>query len=104
MHPVKRVEIIIDKPHVPEVRRALERIGVPGLTVFEAVSGFGQRGERAGGELTDAQVNHCVLTTCDADQIDRLACAIEPILRRLGGLCLISDAVVIRDEPGGSGD
>lgn len=98
MHTVKRIEIVIEKPHLRDVRRVLDRVGVPGLTVFEAVAGYGHRGQRTGGELTDAQVNICVLTTCRPDQIDTLASELEPVLRRYGGLCLISDATVIRED------
>ena len=98
MHTVKRIEIVIDKPHVRHVRRALDGLHVPGLTVFEVAAGFGDRGERSGGELSDAQVNCCVLTTCSVEQIDEFAAAIEPLLRRYGGLCLISDATVIRSD------
>jgi hypothetical protein len=32
------------------------------------------------------------------DQVEALAKAIEPLLRKYGGLCLISDAMVIRAE------
>lgn len=98
MHPVKRIEIVIDKPHVGHARRALERVGVPGLTVFEAVAGYGDRGMRTGGEISDDQVNMCLLTTCRPEDVDRLAAALEPVLRKFGGLCLISDAMVIRDD------
>lgn len=98
MHAVKRIEIVIGKPHAKLVRRALETFGVSGLTEFEAVGGFGDRGERSGGELTDAQVNLALLTTCPPERIDELSAALEPILRRYGGLCLISDAAVIRDD------
>ena len=96
MHGVKRIEIVIDKPHVRQVRRVLDGVGVPGLTVFEAAAGYGDRGERSGGELSDAQVNCCILTTCRVEQVEAVAKAIEPLLRRYGGLCLISDAMVIR--------
>ncbi|MEC9372281.1 MAG: transcriptional regulator [Planctomycetota bacterium] len=99
MHTVKRIEIVIDKPHERDVRRVLTRLGVPGLTVYEAVAGYGDRGERTGGELSDAQVNRCLITTCRPDQVEALAAALEPVLRRFGGLCLISDAMVIRDDP-----
>ena len=98
MHDVKRIEIVIDKPHLPHVRSALEAIGLRSWTVFEAVSGVGDRGVREGGELTDAMVNLCVLTTCAPEEVDRVAGALEPLLRRYGGLCLISDARVIRDD------
>ena len=98
MHAVKRIEIVIDKPHVPHVRKVLARFSVPGLTILETAAGYGDRGEREGGELSDALVNHYLLTTCRPDQVEQLAKALEPVLRRYGGLCLISDATVIRDE------
>lgn len=98
MHEVKRIEIVIEKSHMRQLRRALDGVGVPGLTVFEAAAGYGDRGERSGGELSDAQVNCCILTTCRVEQLDAVASVIEPLLRRYGGLCLISDAMVIRSE------
>lgn len=98
MHTVKRIEIVIDKPHLPHVRRALDDVGVPGLTVLEAIAGYGDRGDRDVSELTDSLSNLYLLTTCAPDQIDQLAQSLEPILRRYGGLCLISDAQMIRDE------
>ena len=98
MHGVKRIEIVIGTTHERDVVRALESIGVPGLTVFEVVSGRGDRGTRAGGELSDAHSLRLLLTTCRPDQLDKLSAALEPLLRRFGGLCLLSDASVIRDE------
>jgi len=98
MRDVKRVEIVIDKPHEQHVRKLLREIGVPGLTVFDAVAGYGDRGEREGGELSDAMVNRYLLTTCNEDQIPLLAQRLEPLLRKYGGLCLISNAQMIRNE------
>ena len=98
MHTVKRIEIIIGKPYIARVRQVLDDLGVSGMTLLEAVAGYGDRGAREGGELSDATVNQCILTTCHPEQVDALARAMEPLLHRYGGLCLISDAVVIRDE------
>ncbi len=98
MRDVKRIEIIIGKPHLPPVLKALEKLDLPGMTVLETLAGYGDRGAREGGELSDAMMNQYVLTTCRADQVNALAAALEPLLRRYGGLCLISDAMVIRNE------
>lgn len=98
MHQVKRIEIVIDKPHVREVRKVLEALKVPGLTVLDTVSGYGDRGRREGGELSDALVNSYLLTTCRPEQLTQLTRSLEPVLRRYGGLCLISDAMVIREQ------
>lgn len=98
MKNVKRIEIVIDKPHQPALCDKLRDLGVPGLTVFEVVCGFGDRGSRDGGELTDAMVNRYILTTCQPEQLVAIADAIEPFLRQHGGLCLISDAQMIRND------
>ena len=97
MKEVKRIEIVINKPHAPRVRRILDELGVPGLTVFETLAGYGDRGDREGGTLSDATANLYLLTTCRSDQVEAFAVALEPILRRYGGLCLISDAMMIRN-------
>jgi len=98
MHGVKRIEIVIERPYVPHVRRVLRAAPVPGLTVMDVAAGYGDRGERRGGDLTDAGANQYLLTTCRPEEVEALAAALEPVLRRYGGLCLISDAAVIRDD------
>jgi nitrogen regulatory protein PII len=97
MRHVKRIEIVIGKPHEPKVQAALRRLGVPGLTVLDVAEGWGDRGDREGGELSDAMVNRYLLTTCEVERVDELAATLEPILRRYGGLVLISDAQLIRN-------
>ncbi|MEM6749145.1 MAG: transcriptional regulator [Planctomycetota bacterium] len=98
MRDVKRIEIVIDKPHLRLVLDMLRELGAPGYTIFEAVAGYGDRGPREGGEFSDALINRYVLTTCPADRVSDLAAALEPLLRRYGGLCLISDAQLIRND------
>jgi len=98
MRDIKRVEIVIDKPHEPRVRAVLREVGVPGLTIMDVAEGWGDRGEREGGELSDAMVNRYLLTTCEVGQVEALASKLEPILLRYGGLVLISDAQMIRNE------
>ncbi|MEM1423783.1 MAG: transcriptional regulator [Planctomycetota bacterium] len=98
MHHVKRIEIVIDKPHVSDVKRLLDRLGVPGITILDTLAGYGDRGTRSGGDVSDAQVNSYIITTCAPDKLDDLTASIEPLLRRFGGLCLISDASVIRKD------
>ena len=98
MHDVVKIEIVIGKSHLDVVVDALNALGVPGLTILDTLAGYGDRGAREGGELSDAMVNRYVLTTCRPDQIDEFSSKLEPILRRYGGLCLLSDAKVIRDE------
>ncbi|MEM9251507.1 MAG: hypothetical protein AAGB29_04075 [Planctomycetota bacterium] len=97
MRDVKRIEIVIDKPHEPAVLDVLRDLGLPGVTVMDVATGYGDRGARDGGELSDAMSNRYLLTTCTADQLPALTEAIEPLLHKYGGLCLISDAQLIRN-------
>jgi len=97
MRSIKRVEIVIDKPHEPTVRAILRRVGVPGLTIMDVAAGYGDRGSREGGELSDAMVNRYLLTTCNEQQLAALVKELEPVLRKHGGLCRISDAQLIRN-------
>ena len=92
MKPVKKIEIVADSLGVPAIVRALESAGVSGYTIIRDVAGRGERGERSADELTGALTNSYVMTACDADAVERIVEAIRPILRRAGGVALVSDA------------
>lgn len=92
MQNVKRVEIITDALEMREVIRVLEREGVSGYTVVPNVVGAGERGAQSGDDLTDVFKNSMLITTCSPDHVESLVEAIRPILKRRGGVCLVSDA------------
>jgi nitrogen regulatory protein PII len=92
MKRVKRMEIVVDTLAVPRVLEALEAAGLSGWTVVRDVTGKGERGLRAGDELTGVAGNGYVLTACEPGELARVAEAIRPILRTFGGVCLVSDA------------
>ena len=95
MRPVKRIEIVADSLEMPKIVAILERVGVTGYTVIRDATGSGDRGSRAGDELTDVFKNSYVLTTCPEDRLDELVEAIRPVLKKFGGVCLVSDALWI---------
>jgi nitrogen regulatory protein PII len=92
MKRVKRLEIVVDTLAVPKVLEALEAAGLSGWTVVRDVTGRGDRGLRAGDELTGVAGNGYVLAACEPEQLARVAEAVRPILRTFGGVCLVSDA------------
>ncbi len=96
MQPVKRVEFVVDALEVPNLLRVLEQHGVSGYTIIPEVTGKGERGERRGDEPSGVFKNSYVLTTCDAAQLSDLVEATRPILRRRGGICLVSDALWVK--------
>jgi Fe-S cluster biogenesis protein NfuA len=37
-------------------------------------------------------INGCVMTACPPEQVERVVERLRPILKRFGGVCLVSDA------------
>ena len=91
MQAAKRVEIICDSLEVKNVLKLLEDFGITGYTIVRDVVGKGGRGMRAGDDLTEVFKNSWVLTVCSDDKIPQLVEAIRPILKKFGGICLVSD-------------
>ncbi len=91
MQAAKKIEIVCDTLEVKNVVKLLEAIGVSGYTIIRDVVGKGGRGIRRGDDLTDVFKNSMILTVCNAEQIPEVVDAIRPILKRFGGICLISD-------------
>lgn len=89
---VKRIEIVIDALQLERLLRLLDEIGLSGYTVLPNAHGRGERGVRAGDELTGALRNSYVLAACRPAELDRITEAIRPMLKRFGGICLVSDA------------
>ena len=92
MQPVKRIEIIMDAPEVPQLTGILRAHGVSGYSVFSPVTGSGDRGERRDDEPGGGSGNACVLTAASPEKLAALIEAIRPILKKRGGVCLVSDA------------
>jgi len=87
----KKVEIVCDSLEVKNILKILENIGVSEYTIIRDVIGKGGRGVRGGDELTDVFKNSLILTVCSDEQIPKVVEAMRPILKRFGGICLVSD-------------
>jgi hypothetical protein len=92
MKPVKRIEIVTDAIGIREFCAMFEEQGVKDYTIIKDVTGKGKRGFQSGDELTDVFSNTYLLTTCDEKDLVTLLDYIRPLLIKLGGMCLISDA------------
>jgi nitrogen regulatory protein PII len=92
MKKVKRIEIIIPAVELKKVLRLLKESGVSGYTVIRSVTGFGDRGEQTGDELTGVFDNACVLTLAEPEKAVGIVEEIRAVLTRHGGVCVVSDA------------
>lgn len=92
MNNVKRIEIIIDIPEVPALLAVLREHGADGYSVFSPVTGSGDRGDRRDDEPGGGSANACVLLATPVENSAVLIEAVRPVLRKRGGVCLVSDA------------
>lgn len=92
MKNVKRFELVVDAHHVDRIVETLRAAGVDGYTVCRNASGWGDRGDRHPDGVTGAFENCVILCACDEAQAERLGRDLPPLLRRFGGVGLVSDA------------
>lgn len=92
MQAIKRVEIVTNSLEIHEVITSIEAIGITSYTLIKDVLGKGERGTQSGDELTDAFKNSLLLVACQAEKVPALIETIRPILKKHGGMCLVSDA------------
>ncbi len=89
---VKRLEIVVDAPFSELVTEVLERHRVEGWTIVRGAAGSGERGAQLGDEITGVSNNHVIVTTCSPERLEALVADVRPLLKRYGGICLVSDA------------
>ena len=92
MKPIKRIEIVIDAAHTPELVRTIKSVGATGYTLIRDVQGSGDRGDRAGDELSNVYRNCYIIIAADSDTAQSLIDSARPLLERYGGMCLVSEA------------
>lgn len=94
MKQVVKVEIIIDSIEVGNVVKLLDEVGVSGYSIIENVVGKGSRGVRSGYELTELFKNSYIMVVCNQVEMHKTVEAIRPIIKKFGGLCIVSDVIL----------
>ena len=97
MELVKKVEVITNSLELPQVMKILEKASVSGYTIIENVTGTGDRGRILNDLATQALTNRYAMSICTEKQEHQLVAAIEPVLKKFGGVCIVSDAQWIAD-------
>ncbi|WFE69219.1 transcriptional regulator [Thiomicrospira sp. R3] len=93
MKAVKRVEFIVDAHEVDNLLASLAKINITSYTVIKEAYGNGDRGLRGGDIFSNTFDNSYVLIACSEEEAVAIVETIRPVLRSLGGMCLVSDAM-----------
>lgn len=95
MQSVHKVEIIISSLKLERVLKILEKIDVSGYTVIDNTMGKGDRGF-TDIDLDRAFSNAYILTVCtNEEQLNFLTEEITPLLKKVGGICLVTESAWI---------
>ena len=92
MQIVKKIEIITNSLELQKVLKILDHAGVSGYTIIEDVTGKGHTGRVINDLESHALTNGYVMTICSEEQEHQLVEAIRPIIKKYGGLCIVTDA------------
>lgn len=92
MQQVKKVEIIISTLEVDEVTEILDQLQISGYTLIKNTSGKGDRGFTYN-DLGKEFSNSYLMTVCTNEkQLNDLVDLLMPLLKKIGGVCLVTDA------------
>ncbi|HIK30850.1 MAG TPA: transcriptional regulator [Oscillatoriales cyanobacterium M59_W2019_021] len=92
MQAVKKVEIIIVDLEIDAVLDILNQVKVSGYTVIKNTSRKGDRGV-ANDDLGTVFSNSYIMTVCTNEkQLEQLVDTVTPLLRKIGGICLVTEA------------
>ncbi len=97
MQAIKKVEIIIEYLELPRLLALIKKESITvGYTVIKEVVGSGGRGVRTGDDFSGELTNSYILIACSEDEAQRIVEIVRPILKRFGGVCLVSDAMWVK--------
>ena len=96
MEAVKRIEIVVSELLLRELTDLLDRHQVGGYTVFRGLGGKGDRGFQSGDGAAGEFGNASVLVVCHEPMVPPLMAELKPLLKRFGGMCLVSEAMWLK--------
>jgi PII-like signaling protein len=97
-HPRKRLEMIVDEPHLPRFIRLFEQMKVRGYTILESKSGKGSRGAWAPARLSNVDDRVMVVAVTDGETVEQLLVELQDLFEELPGVAFVSDVQVIRPD------
>ncbi|MFM7085037.1 MAG: P-II family nitrogen regulator [Hyphomicrobium sp.] len=96
MEKVKRIEIIVPEIIIKDIVAILSKRGLTGYTITRGLQGKGDRGLQDGEGFVSEFANASVLVIAPVEGTNAVLEDLRTLLKRYGGMCLISDAQSLR--------
>jgi nitrogen regulatory protein PII len=95
MQPIKRIEIIASSHETSRILERMEKAGAPGYTLIRDVAGKSQWGSVDDDLPVTMLGNSYIISFCPDERVQAIVEAVKPVLDRYGGVCYVSDAMVV---------
>lgn len=86
---VKKIEMIVSYLEVPAVLKILKQNAIQRYTVINNVSGSGEHGYSGDDLITNSYI---MIICTDLALAEQLSKAMRPLLKKLGGIFVVTDA------------
>jgi hypothetical protein len=86
---VKKIEIIVSNLEVPSILRILKKNLIEDYTLINNVEGSGAYGYTGDNSLMNSYI---IIVLTDLELAIKASDAIQPLLKKLGGILIVSDA------------
>jgi nitrogen regulatory protein PII len=86
---VKKIEIIVNELEVSAVLKILKKNLIKNYTVINNVSGSGEHGYSGDDLITNSYI---MIICIDLEMAESLSNAMQPLLKKLGGIFIVTDA------------
>jgi nitrogen regulatory protein PII len=86
---VKKIEIIVSELEVSAVLKILKKNLIKNYTVINNVSGSGEHGYSGDDLITNSYI---MIICIDLEMAESLSNAMQPLLKKLGGIFIVTDA------------
>lgn len=95
MKSMKKVEIIVEAVYLNRLLQLLENYKITSYTLIRDIEGRGGHGIRMNDDVTDVGSNNYIFTVCEEEVFLSIKEEIRSFVKRYGGKCIVTDAMVI---------
>ncbi|GFP33689.1 hypothetical protein HKBW3S42_02028, partial [Candidatus Hakubella thermalkaliphila] len=71
--------------------KKMEQVGITGYSMIRGVSGRGKHGKSHEESYINSMTSCYIMAVCPEVQAEALIVAVTPLLKRFGGICVVSD-------------